>query len=204
MKKRSKIIVISLAALIVLAIVLIVVISFKNAKHFKVLAIAKHHSLIYEELPTIDVSLYASEKDHYYLKTQNINQVLLYDNSDSYQFVVEDLQKGSREITKDNDQYYEFILSGHLDVESLEQITLHDANVKILYQNDDFLDVKIGNVAFQKLKTDTDIQVKKVQSIVVQMDDYTTLSAILLSIASRSQPLMINNILPISSSFSIS
>ena len=203
MKKQFKILISLAIVLIVGLIVLIIAISIGNKKEMRFLVLSKHHSLIYEDRPTMDLSIYASSIDHYYLKDENINQVLLYNESDSYNFVVDTFTKGVKSLVKDHTEYYEYILTGHLDVESADLITLNDAYVKIIYQNDYLFDLKIGNIAFQKLKTATDIQIKKVQSIVTMVDDCTTLSAILLNINARDLPLTINNIQTISSSLSI-
>ena len=182
MKKKYKIIIALAATAFVLIATCIIIVSIKRSEKIAFIMMEKHYSLLYEEKPELDLSLYASKQDNYYLDSAHIDKVFLYNDSDSYLTKVLSLTSENDTITFKDKDYYKNTLSLKLDIETNNPINISNAKVKIIYQNDYLLDLNVGNIAFQKASNNDDIQIQKVQSIVTTLDQGTTLAAVLLKL----------------------
>lgn len=202
MKKKYKIIIPIALVLIVALIVTIIVVSVKRSEKLNLLVLQKHYSLLYEDKPTLNVSVYSNKDNNYYLDQNNIDKSFIYNDTDSYATQVLSFTKQENTLNYKDKTYTENVISFKLDVDSNNLINIENAKAKIVYQNNDVLDLSLGNISFKKTDTTDNINVSKVQSIVTSFDNYTSLAGILLKLNSEKE-VVIKNITPISSSLKI-
>lgn len=199
MKKRFNIIIISI--IIVLIICIIVVLNFNRKNNLKVIVFPKHYSMLYDEYPELEVSLYVSNDNTKYLDQSFIQDSIVYNKEDTYKVTV--LEHNENAKTKINNKiYYEKKLKIKFNLNSSNEIHIKNANLKLEFSTNEMLNVVLGNISFYKNQFSEYINVHKVQGIVNDFGLYDSLAAVVLSI-SCDESCKITNITPMSSTVGI-
>ena len=189
-KKYYNILIITI---IVLLVGIFVVLVCTRTNNLSILVLEKHYSLLYDTVPKIDISLYSNYSESKYLKSNKIENVKIYNDTDLYTVKLDKIISTDNSITYHNNIYYENKLTLTLDVISEQAISIKNAKLLIEYDSDEFFDVGIGNIAFFKENVNDSLNIHKVQGIVNDFGLYQSLSAIHLKISSE-YDFIINNI----------
>ena len=200
MKKVSKIIIPFIILIII--ITSIIIITNKRNTELSIIVPDKHYSLLYEDKPILNLKFYCSKDDPLIFDLNNISKASIYNEYDMYNCKIEEIIKSEDLTNYQNKDYYEGIFKIILNFTSNELIDIKNAYLKIIYNNEDELNIKIGNLCFYKSRSVNNITIKKVQSIVNPIDQYLSMVGIILEIEALSD-LEIVNIIPISSSLKI-
>lgn len=200
MKKAFKII-IPIAVVLIIAIVIVVVSLSRKEKHYY-MNFEKHYSIIYNEEPEMDVSIYTTNNESILFNKDNIVSSYLYNVDDTYNIKIEEVIQCDNILNYNDKEYKECIIHFSLDVKSEDMINIDNCYLLITFNTNEKLNIKLGNITFSKIYSDHLIQVKKVQSIVNSFGEYSSLAGIILQI-DCDQKITINNIRPISNTISI-
>lgn len=199
MKKKFNIIIIITILLMIISIVLIL--HFTRNNNLTFIVFQKHYSLLYEEYPEFEISVYASNDKSEYFKDDYIDSGILYNNEDSYNVKVVNSSESIKTKIKDK-IYYEKKLTIKLDIDSSSLININNANLRINYITGEHLTIKVGNLNFLKAASSEHLKIHKVQAIVNDFGLYDSLSGIILSISSEEE-CQITNMTPISTTVNI-
>jgi len=201
MKKAFKIIIPVFIVLVVIVTTIIIISVKRNNKEYY-MNFEKDYSIIYEELPTMDVSIYSTNPDSSLFNIDKIVSCSLYNLVDRYNIRVNECVDSDNTYELNNRIYYECILNFNLDFSSDGFIPIDNCYMEIIFNTNEKLKVKIGNICFTKATYEDHIKIKKVQSIVNSLGEFTSLTAIAIQIESK-EDVKITNIIPISNTISI-
>lgn len=198
-KKFSLILVISIILLIITAFVILICTRTNN---LKVISINKHYSILYVNEPEIEISLYSNHQNSKYLKTDKVEAAQLYNENDLFNVRITEIRDTGNSITYQNTPFYEHKLLIKLDVTSDQLINMNNTNLRIEFNTNEKIEVKVGNISFFKQTNENNINIQKVQGIVNDFGIYQSLSAVKLRISS-SNDCKITNIFLVSPSLTI-
>ena len=200
MKKKFSIVLI--VSIIVLLFGIFVILLCTRTNNLSIVAFSKHYSILYETVPTMDITLYGNHDKTSYLEMNKIENVKIHNKNDLFNVKINEINSTKNNIKYNNKTYYEYKVNITFDVVSEQLISIDDASLLIEYNTNEKLDVKVGNIAFYKEKAENNINVHKVQGIVNDYGLYQSLAAIQLNI-SCDYDCLIKNISLISSSTNI-
>ena len=199
MKKKFSIIIPIIILLLILSIILIL--HFTRNNNLKFIVFEKHYSLLYEEYPEFELSIFVTNDKCEYLKEDFIESSILYNDEESYNVMVSN--NGNATKSKINNEiYFEEKVIVKLDFNSKELIEIKNAYLKLNFITGETLNVKIGNLCFSNNYTDNNLNIHKVQAIVNDFGMYDSLAAVLISISSN-ENCIIKSISPISTSLKV-
>lgn len=182
MKKKFSVILISVIAILLFSIFMILICTRTN--NLSIIVLEKHYSLLYEDVPKIEISLYSNHKDSKYMKKSKIENIKIYNDTDLISAKINEIASTSNVIYHQNVSYYENKFTLTLDVISDQTISIQNAKMMIEYDTNEVLDLKLGNIGFLKENTGTSLNIHKVQGIVNDFGMYQSLSAIHVKISS--------------------
>ena len=185
MKKLSHTKVYIILTIIIIAVMTVILILAINRKkevyHF--LTIPESYYLK-RNYPTFDISLYSSNKNDYYLKSDVIDTLNLKSKSinDSYMLQINQIIEEDEIILHNDKEFYKYRMNVTfpIDLESSYQIT--DAYIELNYSSSEKLCLDIGNIVFYEEELESKISIKYMKPIVNFIKEKQVLTGIGLTI----------------------
>ena len=197
MKKKLKVIFASF--IIILTILTITLTLIGRTNNYKFLVFKKHYSVLTENKPALEVMLYTNVNENEYLKIDKIENCTVYNSTDFYKVSINQIENiQSERIIKENN-YYQYKLHLEFNLELEDRLNIDDAILEVNYKSGEKLKVNVGNICFEKMKTDVILSTDLVQCVCNDIGNLETIGAVKISLKNDyEEEVVIKNIVPIS------
>ncbi|XFA99253.1 hypothetical protein ACAG96_01405 [Candidatus Izemoplasma sp. B36] len=162
-----------------------------------VLSLKKHYSrLITGNQETISIPLYFSSNKSFLTEINSIEDTYLLDDFNQLKISVNNIRYVSDCLDDFNNTYYLYMFDINFEEVTIDKIDFSDTLLKIIYKNQDFLELSIGemNLVFKDVYQDPNLDIFRVYTTVKTIDNTEYISGLVLGLDNFNKEITIQNI----------
>ncbi len=166
-------------------------------ENISILSIKKHYSrLITSTQEKITIPLYFSSNKSFLTETSSIEDCYLLDDFNQLKVTIDEIRYAGDYLDDYDNMYHLFMYDINFEEVTIDQINFSNAVLKLIYKNQDCLELSIGevNLVFKDVSQDQNLDIYRVYTTVKTIDTIEYVSGLVVGLDNFNKEITIKNI----------